>query len=348
MPAAPPNKPKLVSLEAGRKYAWCSCGQSAAQPFCDGSHKGTDKTPIVFAAKHSGETLLCQCKETKSPPYCDGSHNNLDDGYELASIEEIEATKGAEDVARTGGKFGLSMLYGGAFALTPAPDDRCDDGDLQWAALINAANGAANLHVFEFTIGQETEWRVHDECDVVFFVASGAGAIEINGSRACLFSETGACVKRGEAFRFLPSETMYVIAAVSPGGGAFKKIARPSKTSIAINDRIVAVDPANRKSMADRFYQELVDHHAGAENITQFIGEVPKSRAAFHRHLYEEAIYIISGSGILWTRGSRTNVSAGDILYLPARQEHSLECTSDDGLRLMGVLYPSGSPAINY
>lgn len=34
--------PFPVEVEAGKSYFWCSCGQSANQPFCDGSHKGTD------------------------------------------------------------------------------------------------------------------------------------------------------------------------------------------------------------------------------------------------------------------------------------------------------------------
>jgi hypothetical protein len=41
-------------------------------------------------------------------------------------------------------------------------------------------------------------------------------------------------------------------------------------------------------------------------------------------------------------------VAPGDILFLPRKVLHSLECTSPEGLRLMGVFYPSGSPAINY
>jgi CDGSH iron-sulfur domain-containing protein 3 len=30
--------PFAVELRAGRTYAWCACGRSARQPFCDGSH----------------------------------------------------------------------------------------------------------------------------------------------------------------------------------------------------------------------------------------------------------------------------------------------------------------------
>ena len=33
------RRPSVNELEAGT-YAWCSCGSSAKQPYCDGSHKG--------------------------------------------------------------------------------------------------------------------------------------------------------------------------------------------------------------------------------------------------------------------------------------------------------------------
>jgi len=42
------KEPKGVTLEAGKSYAWCACGLSANQPFCDGAHKATDMKPLVF------------------------------------------------------------------------------------------------------------------------------------------------------------------------------------------------------------------------------------------------------------------------------------------------------------
>lgn len=66
--------PVAVNLEEGKTYAWCACGLSKNQPFCDGSHKITTITPKVFKAEKSGEAHLCMCKQTKNQPYCDGSH----------------------------------------------------------------------------------------------------------------------------------------------------------------------------------------------------------------------------------------------------------------------------------
>jgi CDGSH-type Zn-finger protein len=70
--------PKQVELEAGKKYAWCSCGLSDNQPFCDGKHKGTGFAPIVFECEQSKTAHFCQCKKTQTGPYCDGTHHQLD------------------------------------------------------------------------------------------------------------------------------------------------------------------------------------------------------------------------------------------------------------------------------
>jgi|TARA_B110000902_G_scaffold254607_1_gene318850 CDGSH-type Zn-finger protein len=68
--------PIKVDLEIGKKYFYCACGQSAAQPFCDGSHKGSEITPIGFVAEQES-CAMCRCKHTNNAPYCDGSHNQL-------------------------------------------------------------------------------------------------------------------------------------------------------------------------------------------------------------------------------------------------------------------------------
>ncbi|MCZ6830678.1 MAG: cupin domain-containing protein [Gammaproteobacteria bacterium] len=100
--------------------------------------------------------------------------------------------------------------------------------------------------------------------------------------------------------------------------------------------------------MADRFFQILVDKCIGSNVVTQFIGDVPKSKAAMHRHLYEESIVILKGSGFMWTEDLKTPVATGDVIFLPRKQIHSLECTDPDGMMLAGVIYPGDNPAINY
>ena len=73
------NSPHLLELESGKTYAWCACGKSSNQPWCDGSHQGSSFSPKVFTVDETKKAAMCMCKQTKNPPYCDGSHMSLED-----------------------------------------------------------------------------------------------------------------------------------------------------------------------------------------------------------------------------------------------------------------------------
>lgn len=68
--------PFVVDVQPG-KYAWCACGLSQKQPYCDGSHKGTGLVPTVETIDTARKVAWCGCKHSAKPPFCDGSHKNL-------------------------------------------------------------------------------------------------------------------------------------------------------------------------------------------------------------------------------------------------------------------------------
>jgi CDGSH-type Zn-finger protein len=70
------KSPYVIEVEPG-KYAWCACGESSKQPYCDGSHKGTGFTPIVQEVKEAGTVAWCGCKQSGNTPFCDGSHSQI-------------------------------------------------------------------------------------------------------------------------------------------------------------------------------------------------------------------------------------------------------------------------------
>ena len=71
------KQPAAVELEAGKTYAWCACGLSQKQPFCDGSHKAGPFTPQKFTVTSAEKKFLCGCKASKNKPFCDGTHKSL-------------------------------------------------------------------------------------------------------------------------------------------------------------------------------------------------------------------------------------------------------------------------------
>lgn len=135
----------------------------------------------------------------------------------------------------------------------------------------------------------------------------------------------------------------------------------PAGASLTLNDRATYVSsltpatPSGRKverlrlvdqprqKTADRWYAELVQ-----AEVTQFVGSIPPGRAPDHFHLYEEVICILDGEGVMHAGDSSTPVGQGSCIFLPIRQRHCLENTGSGELRLLGVFYPAGSPAVRY
>jgi quercetin dioxygenase-like cupin family protein len=93
----------------------------------------------------------------------------------------------------------------------------------------------------------------------------------------------------------------------------------------------------------DRWYRELI-----VGETTQFVGSIPPGRAPDHFHTYEEVICILQGTGRMWAGKTSTAIEAGSCIYLPRKQVHCVENTGMGELRLLGVFYPAGSPAVRY
>ena len=76
-PTIAQKAPYPMAVKAGEKYFWCACGKSENQPFCDGSHQGSEFTPYAYNAEEDRTLYFCGCKQTAGAPLCDGTHNGL-------------------------------------------------------------------------------------------------------------------------------------------------------------------------------------------------------------------------------------------------------------------------------
>ncbi|WP_240162302.1 CDGSH iron-sulfur domain-containing protein [Glaciimonas sp. PAMC28666] len=339
-----------MELEAGKSYLWCSCGKSQTQPFCDGSHKGSGLMPMRYVAKFAGEEVLfCGCKQSKNKPFCDGTHNSLitryadDDPLSTSNrlIPQIAAE--ADGKARLDGNCLVCDMRSTAPLLTT---------DFSCVEIVGSADGAVHQSLFLVEIGSvESPSMTFGECEVVLTVVSGGGTIVISGLPFEINKDTGIYIRPNEVFSFQceTAESLRCFTSVSPlftGAPAF--VPMRNNFDERHPERIARIDPAQRQVMAERFFQMMVDGRHGSEIITQFIGEIPLSKAAPHRHLYEEVLMVMRGSGMMWTENVKTIVNTGDIIFLPRKQLHSLESTDPEGMLVAGVICPGNNPSINY
>jgi mannose-6-phosphate isomerase-like protein (cupin superfamily) len=140
------------------------------------------------------------------------------------------------------------------------------------------------------------------------------------------------------------NEGIYIPAGASMnvGAGTYVSSLTPATPSGRRTETIRLEDQPRQKT-ADRWYVELVQ-----AEVTQFVGSIPPGRAPDHFHLYEEVICILDGEGVMHAGDSSTPVAKGSCIFLPIRQRHCLENTGSGELRLLGVFYPAGSPAVRY
>lgn len=341
-------KPFLVTVKAGRTYHWCACGRSSRQPFCDGSHKGTEFNPVMYVAERDDELLFCGCKHTRDQPFCDGAHTNLPGG---SPLDDPDSPANRDIPVVTEREGARALLNGRCYVFSPALAPKLSHGALRYCHMVSAEFGAQyQTQLYMEITSASSPVMSFGERDVILFIGAGSGTVLISGRKFSVKSTDGVYVRPSEAIQLVAAdeETLKVFVLACPLAELHWLEAMPVNFDARFAERVAAVDPLQRTAMGSRYFQILVDKRIGSKIITQFIGHIPRSKAAPHRHLYEEAIIVLSGAGYMWTEDRKARVTAGDVIFLPRKQIHSLEATSADGIDVVGVICPGDNPSINY
>ena len=234
------------------------------------------------------------------------------------------------------------VLEGGCRVSTMHEGEPSVSGSVKIWNQVGRANGAEaiSLRILEFGPGRSPSLR-NGEFDEVLYLLD-ACTMFIDGSAYEVDSESGVFIRPGQTFSIENSGTdaISIVSSQCPAGtvGSIKAGALP----------IVRLSDRRALPTADRWYRVLVDDEIGSEQVTQFVGSIPPGRAPDHFHEYEEVLFILRGEGRMWAGQTNTPIAPGSCVYLPKRQVHCVENTGAGELRLLGVFYPAGSPAVRY
>jgi len=217
-----------------------------------------------------------------------------------------------------------------------------DEGDTaEVRTTIDASRGCELLEqrVLRFAPGRSLD-RTDGERQELLYVLDGTGTLELDGVRHALEPQTAAFVARGETYAVEndgPGE-LRVLSVFAPDEG----LTPERRVTVRLADR------PDESATADRTFRRLVCEETGCLGVTQFVGVIPPGRAPVHHHLYDEVVYVLDGKGVYHIGDDAVPLAPGTCIHLPPRVSHCLENTGAGELRVLGVFYPSGSPAAAY
>ena len=209
---------------------------------------------------------------------------------------------------------------------------------------------ALSLRILEIAPGL-SPGLLNADCDEVLYVIEGTGTAYLDGHAFAIGPDEGLHLKPGVllALENPGSHLLTLASARCPDDGtpAIFEAAR-------IRPKVGTLPPAAVARLGDcppetasdgRSFQVLIDASGSGAPVTQFVGSIPPGRAPDHFHEYEEVLVVLEGQGRVWAGGESAPIRPGTCVFLPRRQIHCVENLGEERLRLMGVFYPSGSPA---
>jgi quercetin dioxygenase-like cupin family protein len=215
------------------------------------------------------------------------------------------------------------------------------DGNAEVRTTFDARNGCERLEqrILRFEKGRSDERPLGPRQEILYVVA-GRGELELDGERHRLEPDMGVFVARNETYAVEADEQLTLVSVVT--AAAEHAVTKKRKVTVRFADQ------PELDASSVRTFRYLVNEDAGCADVTQFLGIVQPSKAPFHSHPYDEVGYIVEGEGVAHIDRERTPLRAGSCFHLAPRQAHCIENSGSSPMRILGVFYPSGSPAVAY
>lgn len=251
------------------------------------------------------------------------------------------------------------QLEGGCFVSNMREDVPVVTGTLSRRDIIGSQNGAQSisLSILEYAEGLSPGLGAPDSDHILYRLETGDTdssncKVFINGWAYDVGPQTGVYVPRGQTM-FVDNERTEPVVFIStrcPDDELMivDRVTKPPKIDTTGPRQTIRLCDRTSIPTANRWYRVLVDDELGSMQVTQFVGSIPPGRAPDHFHNYEEVLFILRGVGRMWAGQANTLIGPGSCIYLPRGQVHCVENTGTDELRLLGVFYPAGSPAVRY
>lgn len=80
----------------------------------------------------------------------------------------------------------------------------------------------------------------------------------------------------------------------------------------------------------------MVGRSDGAPNFAlRQIQVSPGGHTPRHSHDYEHEVYVVEGQGTILLEGAERPIRKGDVIYVPAHEEHQFKAAAADALRFL-------------
>ena len=94
--------------------------------------------------------------------------------------------------------------------------------------------------------------------------------------------------------------------------------------------------------------KSLVGPEVGAKDISVAIVHFPKGvRNTFHTHTYDQALYILSGKGIVADEKQEVVVTEGMVAFIPSGERHWHGATDDNDFFHLSILRPGQTKGLD-